>query len=328
MKDWICCPTPEGLAHLSIRSVDLATLFDHVAPGLLLARGLDPENLSVRGIVNELTSQFHIGQTRPSIPFPTSINAAFNFTPTASRCSPVNSPLFPLPHVAVGGTLAHNIVSGIRKEHISLDADLSGFLFPDFQFSVRARFASGFSGPYAGCENLRFDFRGMSGSDFQISLQTPAQRRALGCPCKTAAQSIWPPCSCLRKKNVADLFRESPQTTETASGGHLLDDPRPQDSSPEKKARPPLPEIRLEIALDRIHLAREREIGTLHTSLHLVDGWPRQLAFALTEGENRISLSMGTGNIRMVDNLLFEQSASLAGHHRGPAPLLPKSYFP
>lgn len=283
-------PTPEGLAHLSIRSVDLATLFDHVAPGLLLARGLDPENLSVRGIVNELTSQFHIGQTPPEHPIPYINQCSFKLHAHGIALQSSQFPSVSLPHVAVGGTLAHNIVSGIRKEHISLDADLSGFLFPDFQFSVRARFASGFSGPYAGCENLRFDFRGMSGSDFQLSLQTPAQDAPWDVRVNSRAINL-APLLLLAEKNVGDLFRESPRTTETASGGHLLDDPRPQDSSP-KKSPAPLPEIRLEIALDRIHLAREREIGTLHTSLHLVDGWPRQLAFALSEGENRISLSI------------------------------------
>ncbi|MCC5842371.1 MAG: hypothetical protein JJT96_19800 [Opitutales bacterium] len=283
-------PTPLGIAHLRLERVDLAKVFDYLAPGLLLQAGLAPDNLSVSGTVSELTSRFQIGQTPPEHPLPFINEGRFQLRAQSIMLQSNDFPGLSLPRVTLGGTLDHTIVFGKRKELISLDADMDDFFFPDFQVSLRGRFTSGFSGEHAGCEDLRIDFRGMEGSDLQMDVQTPTTEAEWNVRLTSRSINL-APLLLLLEGSVADLFRDSPESPDQPSGKHPRNEPAPRVKT-SAESPPVLPEIRLEVALDRLHLAREREIGALRSSIHVVDGSLRQLAFALTEGEDRITLTM------------------------------------
>lgn len=283
-------PTPAGHAEVRLSRLDFAKAIEALNPEMLTGAGLEQESFIVNGRLDELITRLEIGETPPAHPLPYLTGLAFDVRAHDIHIQASALPDLHLPGISAKGTLGHTSLFGSRREVFSMDLNLDGLFFPEFRLSLHSRFSESFSGDYAGCEHLRFGFRGMEGSDLQITADLPGQGRAWDVRLNSRALNLEP--LLLRAETwVADLFRDAPAEEKAT----VRQPPAASPVDPEQRITPPspgLPDIRFSMKLDRIHIAQLRDIGEMRTAVHLVDGWPHTVAFSLAQEDHSIELAM------------------------------------
>lgn len=289
-EDLHLLPSPAGEGEVGLRNLDFAQAIEALNPEMLTGAGLTPESAILRGTLDELTARLEIGETPSAYPLPYLAGLAFDLRARDIHLQTSALPELHLPAILANGTLGQTSVFGSRREVFSVDLNLDGFFFPEFRLSLHSRFSESFSGDYAGCEHLRFGFRGMEGSDLQITADIPGAGREWDVRLNSRALNLAP--LLLQAETwVADLFRDVP----AQEGAIARQPPAPSPAQPEETsatAFPGLPDIRFSMMLDRIHIAQMRELGRMRSSVHLVDGWPHTVAFSLAQEDHLIKLDM------------------------------------